>query len=97
MAHLMFEWSDGKDASNQRKHRVGFEKARSVFLDEDAVLLPDEAHSGAEGRFVLLGMSSRLRGLVVCHCYRSRRDVIRIISAPRANAAERRQYEQGRA
>lgn len=43
-------------------------------------------------RFVLLGLSIRLRVVVVCHCYRVGEDVIRIISARKANAAERNDY-----
>ncbi|MCU0970590.1 MAG: BrnT family toxin [Gammaproteobacteria bacterium] len=61
---------------------MSFEEARTVFLDEDALLLPDEDHSDEEGRFVLLGLSAHLRTLVVCHCYRQQDEVIRII--PRA-------------
>ena len=63
---------------------------------EEALLLPDEEHSDDEGRFLLLGLSGRLRSLVVCHCYRQDDEVIRVISARKANAIERQQYEDRR-
>jgi uncharacterized DUF497 family protein len=75
---------------------VSFEEAHSVFLDEDALLRPDEEHSDDEERFLLLGLSERLRTLVVCHCYRQQDDVIRLISARKADSDERRQYDERR-
>ncbi len=75
---------------------MSFEEARTVFFDENALLRPDEEHSEEEDRFVLLGLSARLRTLVVCHCYRQGDEVIRLISARRANAFERQQYEDRR-
>lgn len=93
MAELSFEWDDRKDAVNQRKHGVSFAEAQTVFFDEHALLIPDPEHSGREERFVLLGLSSALRVLVVCHCYRHD-TVIRIVSARKADRAERTQYER---
>ena len=96
MKRLRFEWDPGKAAANLRRHGVSFEEARAVFLDENALLRPDEDHSADEDRFVLLGLSGRLRTLVVCHCYRHEDEVIRLISARKANSLERRQYEDRR-
>ena len=96
MKRLRFEWDPGKAPANLRKHGVSFEEARTVFLDENALLRPDEDHSAGEDRFVLLGLSGRLRTLVVCHCYRHENEVIRLISARKANSLERRQYEDRR-
>jgi uncharacterized DUF497 family protein len=93
---LRFEWDERKATVNRRKHGVSFEEARTVFFDENALLRPDEQHSEEEDRFVLLGLSARLRTLVVCHCYRQGDEVIRLISARRANAIERKQYEDRR-
>ena len=93
---LRFEWDARKSAANLRKHGVSFEEARSVFLDENALLRPDESHSDEEDRFLLLGLSGRLRALVVCHCYRQENEVIRLISARKANADEQRQYDDRR-
>ena len=70
MPQLRFEWDEHKDAANRRKHRISFEEAKTVFSDDHALLLPDPDHSVQEDRFVLLGASSTLRTLVVCHCYR---------------------------
>jgi uncharacterized DUF497 family protein len=93
MADLRFSWDQRKNAANRRKHGVSFEEAMTVFSDESALLLDDPDHSDKEDRFVLLGLSASLRTLVVCHCYRERSDVIRIISARKATKAERGQYE----
>jgi uncharacterized DUF497 family protein len=93
---LRFEWDPRKATANLRKHGVSFEQARSVFLDENALLLPDEEHSEEEDRFLLMGISGRVRTLVVCHCYRQADEVIRLISARKANSQERRQYEDRR-
>jgi hypothetical protein len=93
VAELSFEWDERKDAQNQRKHGVSFEEARSVFYDEHALLIADPDHSEHEERFILLGLSSALRILVVCHCYRRKGDAVRIISARRADQPERQQYD----
>ena len=90
---LRFEWDDRKNAQNKRKHGVSFEEAQTVFLDEQALLIADPDHSELEERFVLLGLSSALQTLVVCHCYRREGDVIRLISARRADRQERMVYE----
>ena len=78
MSGLHFEWDERKSRTNRRKHGVTFEEATGVFLDEDPLLIDDPDHSELEDRFVLLG-TSKIRVLVVCHCYRSGGDVIRII------------------
>jgi hypothetical protein len=93
---LRFEWDRRKAAANLRKHGVSFEEARTAFFDESALLRPDEDHSDNEDRFLLLGLSGRMRTLVVCHCYRQDDEVIRLISARKANSLERQQYEDRR-
>lgn len=70
------------------------EEAQSVFSDENALYMGDPDHSDNEDRFLLLGLSSLLRMLVVCHCYRDREDLIRIISARKANPEERALYDR---
>ena len=65
---IRFEWDEHKHAANLRKHRVSFEEARTAFSDDNALLMADPEHSNDEERFVLLGLSSRLRALVICHC-----------------------------
>ncbi|MEX2157465.1 MAG: BrnT family toxin [Gemmatimonadales bacterium] len=93
MAELRFEWDPTKDQANRRKHKVSFQEAESVFADEHARLLDDPEHSEDEERFILLGLSSRFRVLVVVHTHRGDEDVIRIISARRASKAERTYYD----
>ena len=66
----------------------------TVFYDENARHMPDPEHSCDEDRFVLIGMSARLRIVVVCHCYRKGESVIRIISARKATKQERFSYER---
>ncbi len=92
MSTLRFEWDERKAAANAKKHGVSFDEARSVFFDERARLIDDPDHSEAEERFILLGVSSSLRLLLVCHCYRSAGNVIRIISARRATTRESKAY-----
>jgi uncharacterized DUF497 family protein len=93
MSTIRFEWDQKKAAANLRKHKVSFEDAQSVFSDERALLIDDPDHSEDEDRFVLLGLSQSLRLLVVVHCYRSEGQVIRIISARKAEAEERSVYK----
>ncbi len=94
MVALHFEWDEAKAKANLKKHGVGFEEAKSVFLDDRAKLIPDPDHSIDEERFVLLGYSSSLKLLVVCHCYRASGQVIRIISARKATRQEAQIYKR---
>ena len=91
---LRFEWDERKNAVNQKKHGISFQEAMSVFADENALFMADLDHSETEARFLLLGLSATLRLVVVSHCYRSRDEVIRIVSARRATRRERAQYHQ---
>ena len=91
---LEFEWDGNKAVTNLRKHGVSFEEAETVFSDDRALLLDDPDHSDDEERFVLLGLSSTLRVLVVCHCYRRSGDVVRIISARKADRGEEVTYTE---
>ena len=92
MSNIKFEWDAKKASANEKKHGVTFEEARTVFYDENAKLIDDPDHSGDEERFVLLGLSSSLRIVLVCHCYREEGNVIRIISARKASTYESKQY-----
>jgi hypothetical protein len=89
---LRFEWDEAKSRGNKRKHGISFEEAETVFLDDWGVLIEDEDEG--EDRFALIGTSVALRVLVVSHTYRARDQVIRLISARRANRSERRDYER---
>ncbi len=92
MSEIRFEWDARKNRENKRKHKISFEEAQTVFLDENAVRYYDPDHSDDEDRFLLLGMSFALRVLVICHCYREDDSVIRIISARKANKREQSAY-----
>jgi uncharacterized protein len=94
MRDLAFEWDNRKASENQRKHGVSFEEAKSAFFDENARVIPDPEHSNDESRFILLGLSVRLRLLVVVHCYVEAHEVVRIISARKADPSEREQYAE---
>ncbi|MGB5540487.1 MAG: BrnT family toxin [Gammaproteobacteria bacterium] len=93
MDGLNFEWDRRKETANRKKHGVSFTEARTAFFDENARVIADPDHSDEEDRFILLGLSSQLRLLVVCHCYREAQDTIRIISARKATRSEQREYE----
>ena len=87
MSEIRFDWDPKKAEQNEKKHGVTFEDAETVFWDEQALLYEDPAPEDREDRFVLLGLSSSLRLLVVVHALRDR-DTIRIISARRATRRE---------
>lgn len=90
MAYI-FEWHATKAAANARKHGVTFDEASTVFADPLALLMLDPDHSESEERYVLLGMSTQSRLLVVAFSERPPRT--RLISARRATRSERRRYE----
>jgi uncharacterized DUF497 family protein len=85
---IRFEWDPLKAVANLKKHSVSFEEAQSVFYDEFAVQFFDEEHSTLEDRFLMLGLSTKARLLLVCHCEQESVNTIRIISARRATNRE---------
>jgi uncharacterized protein len=92
MSKTKFEWNEDKAQSNQQKHGISFEEAKTVFYDANALMLYDSTHSLDEDRYILLGVSSSLRLLVVCHIPLQDDEVIRIFSARTATKQERQQY-----
>ncbi|MFC1701670.1 BrnT family toxin [Pseudomonadota bacterium] len=88
MKDIVFEWDETKNKINVQKHGVSFEEAESVFFDEFALLIADPDHSENEDRFVLLGLSAKLRLLLVCHCFEADDGLIRVISCRKANRNE---------
>jgi uncharacterized DUF497 family protein len=94
MSEVRFEWDAAKEAENRRKHHVSFVEAESAFADEFALLVNDPEHSDDEARFVLMGLSAKLRVLVVVHAYREAAGIIRLISARKANGRERAIYNR---
>ena len=92
MGGLKFTWDENKNRANRRKHGVAFEEAQTAFFDEHAKMYFDPDHSEDEVRFILLGVSFRLRVLVLCHCYRESNTVVRIISPRKADKLEQADY-----
>ncbi len=92
MKSITFEWDDKKAESNLKKHGVSFEEAQSVFFDDQAIQFWDDQNSKEEDRFLMLGLSNKLRILLVVHCFRETESVIRIISARKATKNEMVEY-----
>jgi len=88
---VQFEWNPDKAKSNRRKHKVSFEEAVTVFYDSLSATFEDADHSVGEQRLITIGFSSEDRLLVVSHTERG--EVLRIISARRASAHERKKHE----
>jgi uncharacterized DUF497 family protein len=86
-----FTWDPRKAAANAKKHGITFEEAATVFGDPLALAVEDSLHPE---RTLLLGASERQRTLLVVHVELDV-DTIRLISARRATAYERRRYEEG--
>lgn len=88
---MRFEWDPAKAASNKRKHGVSFEEAMECFSDPFALVLEDPRYSE---RLILIGASQRRRVIFTVFVERLPA-LIRVVSARRATAAERRKYEEG--
>jgi uncharacterized protein len=89
---IAFIWDQRKSVTNKKKHGVSFEEGRDVFYDENAIRYYDPDSSEDEDRFLMLGMSAKLRVLIVSHCFREDDSTIRIISARKATKAEEEAY-----
>ncbi|MBK9006633.1 MAG: hypothetical protein CNIPEHKO_02767 [Anaerolineales bacterium] len=89
---MSYEWDPNKEKSNFRKHGIKFADAVGVFEDENAITIEDD--DARESRFITIGMDFLNRILVVVYTFRN--IVIRIISARKATARERKIYEEQR-
>ena len=67
MGCIQFEWDENKNHINQNKHNISFEEAKTVFYDDEALVIDDPDHSEAEERFIILGLSNKANLLIVCH------------------------------
>ena len=92
MDAIQCEWDENKNQINQHKHGISFQEAKTVFYDEEALVIDDPEHSETEDRFIILGLSNKANLLVVCHCYRASDTVIRLISARKATKTESQYY-----
>lgn len=94
MENIKFSWDDNKAQKNLAKHKISFEDAKTVFGDENARLAYDPDHSEDEERFLLLGLSYKLKILTVIHCCKDDENNIRIISARKSTKKEEKQYKE---
>jgi hypothetical protein len=94
MKKVRFEWDNKKDLANLRDHGVAFDEARTVFYDENAIEFYDEDHSWKEARLLMIGLSSKLRILLVSYTVMEGKDkdVIRIISSRKVTKNEQKIY-----
>jgi uncharacterized DUF497 family protein len=90
---IKFEWDALKATSNKKKHGISFEEAQSVFYDDFGIQFFVNANSDLEDRFLLLGLSNHSRVLLICNCEKESDGLIRIISARKATAKERKLYK----
>ena len=91
---MKFQWDPTKAADNLKKHGVSFDEATTVFGDPLAATIPDPEHSAEEARFVTMGQTTKRTLVVVVHTDRG--EEIRIISARRAAAGEKKKYAEGK-
>jgi len=86
----MFEWDENKNKRNIKKHGVDFNVAWTAFNDIHAIIEIDYEHSYSEERQILIGFDENSKLLFVCHCDRGddETDLIRLISARKANRTE---------
>ena len=94
MNGIVFEWDESKNNANLQKHGISFEEAESVFYDQYALLIADPDHSETEDRFLLMGLSVKLRLLLVCHCFEIDDGLIRVISCRKASKQEMSLYRR---
>lgn len=93
---MKFEWSDEKSKLNVVKHQVSFDEAKEVFLDPMHISKLDHRFEYFEERWITLGASTQDKILVVANMFfdENGEEIIRIISARKANQKERIFYEQ---
>lgn len=92
---MQFVWDENKNRANQKKHNIAFEEAKTVFYDDNARLIHDPEHSDSEERFILLGLSSSLKLIIVVHAYKEKDEIVRIISARKVTKNESKYYTLG--
>ncbi len=90
----MFEWDESKNKSNIVKHGISFEEAQVIWTDLRALEFFDPDSSEMEDRFIRVGSNPNRGTIFVVFCEREQGEIIRIISARKATAEERRDYER---
>ena len=94
MKIINFSWDEKKAKTNFIKHQISFDEAKTVFDDDNARLIYDSDHSVDEERFILLGLSCKLKILTIVDCHRGDENNIRIISARKSTKQETKQYRE---
>ena len=92
MDMIKFEWDENKNRTNQQKHGISFDEAKTVFYDENAILFDDPEHSREEERFLIIGVTTNEKICIASHCYKDNDKKIRLISARKATKSERKTY-----
>lgn len=94
MRKVRFEWNRYKEKTNFRNHGVSFDEAKTVFYDENAIEFYDQDHSIGEDRYLMIGLSSKLRLLLVSYIVSEEKDedIIRIISSRKPTKKEQMIY-----
>ncbi|MEI7842830.1 MAG: BrnT family toxin [Gallionellaceae bacterium] len=93
--NIKFEWDEDKNLRNQLKHGVSFDLAQHVFDDPFAFLSQDR-HENGEERWQTIGIVGGIVVLLVAHTVTMAdgTEIIRIISARRADKNERNRYDK---
>lgn len=89
-----FEWDEVKASANIAKHGIQFSEAITIWLDNQALEIPDPDHSKDEERWVRIGFSNQAKVVVVIFCEKHDDLIIRVISARKATAQEQKQYHE---
>jgi uncharacterized DUF497 family protein len=86
---MFFEWDSEKDAYNQISRDVSFKMASEIFDDEQRLTFEDTRYPYGEQRFITFG---EIKGRIFCVVYTMRGEMVRIISARKANKKEQKRY-----
>lgn len=88
---MLFEWDENKEKINIKRHKIDFTTAAFVFDDDNRLEIFDDKHSIYEERYLTIGLVNKV-AVVVTVVYTERGQNIRLISARKATAEERRMY-----
>ena len=93
---MKYEWDENKNKLNQQKHGISFEEAKEVFKDALQISKLDHRFNHFEERWITVGATSKHKVLVVANLFFTDEgeEIIRIISARKANKKERESYER---
>ena len=93
---MKYEWDENKNKLNQQKHGISFEEAKEVFEDALQISRLDQRFNNFEERWITVGTTSQYKVLVVANLFFTDdgEEIIRIISARKANKRERESYER---